>query len=77
MKKRYIWKSNSANVILAKLDKVRRKRWGRPKKVRDETPGNAIDGDAETVERFGKQKMGRPKKIAQEKEKVLRILHYT
>ena len=49
------------------MDKVRRKRWGRPKKVRDETPGNAIDGDAETVENFEKQKVGRPKKIAQEK----------
>ena len=59
------------------MDKVRRKRWGRPKKVRDETPGNAIDGDAKTVESFEKQKVGRPKKIAQEKDKVLRLLDYT
>ena len=38
---------------------------------------NAIDGDAETVESFGKQRVGRPKKIAQEKDKVLGILDYT
>ena len=59
------------------MDKVRRKRWGHPKKASDETPGNAIDGDAETVESFKKQKVGRQKKIAQEKDKVLRILDYT